>query len=638
MQSENNSFENSRIERLKRGLYSRNESMVPKDSRSHMEHRDFEVNESWGAPKTFEIKPDEMIKRNNSFFNRFLTVSLILFLVALAVALFIFFGGINIISSSNLDVKVVAPSSISSGEELLMVLTITNENRTDLEDVALVIDYPSGAQDANNPNRVLSHERIELGTIPKGGSRDYSMRTLLFGEKESIKTFILNLEYKVKGSNATLLKEKTVDVSIGSSPILMKVNYPKEVNSGQEFSVIIDLTSNSPVVLKNSMVKVEYPYGFTYKSSSLKPVRDNFVWNVGDLKDGDNKTLIINGVLIGQNMEERSFRITAGTQTPGLVGDFEADLSEEFATVGIRKSFYDLRVTTSGDPVKNVGEYTPVVIRWRNTTPDRIFNSRIEAVVSGNILDRSKVNPANNGYFESVNNKVVWDKNGVKDLAQMMPGVEGQVSLTLLSLTDPATVRALRNPFMKVVVIMKGSRSDDDSSDVSSSEEVLIKIQSALSLTSKVNRREGPLTNTGPIPPRADVESTYTVTWTASNTTNDLKDAEVSATLPVGVEWKGEVSPTSERISYDLDKRTVTWKIGNMSASIGYSYPAKEVSFKVGIIPSVNQIGSSPVLVSRSTITAFDTYTETTVRGAAEQVNTQFSDLDFKSGENIVGN
>ena len=637
MNPEDSSFENSRIERLKRGLYSRNESLVPKDNRPHIEHKDYEVSGSWGAPKSFEIKPDVMTKRNNSFFNKFLIFSLVVFLVSLAVALFIFLGGINMISSDNLDVKVVAPSSISSGEELLMVLNITNGNRTDLEEVALIIDYPIGSQDVSSTNKPLSRERIELGTIPNGGSRDYSVRTLLFGEKDSIKTFILNLEYKVKGSNATLLKEKTVDISIGSSPILMKINYPREINSGQEFSIVVDLTSNSPVVLKNSMVKIDYPYGFTYKSSSLKPVRDNSVWNVGDLKDGDQKTFNINGVLVGQNMEDRSFRISAGTQTPGLVNDFDSDLVEEFITVGIRKSFYDLRVTTTDDAVKNVGEYTPVIIKWRNTTPDRIFNTRIEAKISGNILDRNNVGVANNGFYESINSLVLWDKNGVKELAQMMPGAEGQVSVTLISLSDPATVRSVKDPNMNITVVIKGSRSDDDSSEIISTESLLIKIQSDLSIISRSLRKIGPFTNTGLIPPKADKETTYTVTWTVSNTTNDLRDAEVTATLPVGVSWKGEISPTSERIGYNPDNRTITWKIGNISAGIGHSYPSKEVSFKVGIIPSINQIGSSPILVSRSTVTALDTYTNTTVRSFAESVSTQFSDPDYRSGENIVG-
>ncbi len=634
MDPENSSFENSRIEKLKRALYSRNESLVPKDERSHISHYESEVQSDWGGPKSFDLRFDEVAKRNNSFFNKFLIISFVLFLVSLFVAGFVFLGGFNLISSSNVDIKVTSPSSISSGEEYLMQLNITNGNRTDLEGVALVIDYPAGSQDINSANKVLSHDRVELGDIPKGGSKDYSVRALLFGEKDSIKTFILNLEYKVKGSNATLLKEKTVDVSIGSSPILMEIDYPKEVNSGQEIKINIDLTSNSPVIIKNSTVKIEYPYGFTYKNSNIKPLRDNSVWNIGDLKDGEKKTLVVAGVLVGQNMEDRSFRISAGTQGLSQVSD--SDLVESSITIGIRKSFFDLRVVTSDNSVKKVGEFIPVIIKWYNTLPDRILNGKIEATITGNIFDRNKVNVGNLGFYESINNKVNWDKNAVKELSTLMPGAEGQVSVSLLSLTDPQIVRSLRDPYIKVNVVMTGSRSDEDSSVISSSADILIKIQSTLSLVSKSLRNIGPFTNTGPIPPRADIESTYTVNWTVTNTTNSLKDAEVVTTLPVGVFWKGEISPTSERVTYDPDTRTVKWKIGNISAGAGFSSSGKEVSFKVGIVPSINQIGNSPALITKSTITALDTYTETEITSSHEQIDTQYSDPNFISGQNIV--
>ncbi|MFZ2522134.1 MAG: hypothetical protein WAX44_01110 [Minisyncoccia bacterium] len=634
MSPEDSNFENSRIERLKRALYSRNESMVPKDERSHMPHYESEVQNNWGGPKSFDLRYDEVAKKNNSFFNKFLIISLILFIISLTVAVFVFFGGINLISSSNVDIKVISPSSVSSGEEYLMQLNITNGNRTDLEDVALAIDYPVGSQDVNSSSRSLTHDRIELGSIPKGESKDHSVRALLFGEKDTIKTFILNLEYKVKGSNATLLKEKTVDVSIGSSPILMEIDYPKEVNSGQEMKINVDLTSNSPVTIRNSQVKIEYPFGFTYKSSSIKPTSDNSVWNIGDLKDGEKTTLTVIGVLVGQNMEDRSFRISAGTQ--GFSQVTNSDLVESSITVGIRKSFFDLKVTTSDDSVKRVGEYIPVTIKWYNTLPDKIINAKIEAVISGNIFDRNKVSVGNLGFYESINNMVNWDKNAVKELIQLMPGAEGQVSVSLLSLTDPQIVRALRNPYIDVHVTMTGARSDEDSSEVSSSADLQIKIQSTLTLVSKSLRSIGPFTNTGPIPPQADKESTYSINWTVTNTTNNLKDAEVVTTLPVGVLWKGEISPTSERVTYDPDTRVVKWKIGNISAGVGFSNSAKEVSFKVGIVPSINQIGASPALITKSTATAIDMYTETEISGTFEQVDTQYSDPNFKSGDNIV--
>ena len=157
-----------------------------------------------------------------------------------------------------------------------------------------------------------------------------------------------------------------------------------------------------------------------------------------------------------------------------------------------------------------------------------------------------------------------------------------------------------------------------------------------MEISSKSFRSVGSFTNTGPIPPKADVESTYTINWTLTNTTNDLKDTLVSATLPVGVSWKGEVSPVSERISYNPDTRVVSWNVGNVSSGVGFTYSPKSVSFKLGIIPSINQIGTAPPLLSQATVTATDTYTETPIGAVSSVATTQYSDSSYKNGDDVV--
>jgi hypothetical protein len=163
-----------------------------------------------------------------------------------------------------------------------------------------------------------------------------------------------------------------------------------------------------------------------------------------------------------------------------------------------------------------------------------------------------------------------------------------------------------------------------------------VKILSTLALTSKTQRAVGPFTNSGPIPPKADQESTYTVTWTLSNTTNDLKDGLVTAELPVGVVWKGETAPISERINYSPDTRVISWNVGNISAGAGFNYSPKTASFKVGITPSINQIGAVPTLVTNIRASALDTFANSPVSSTADDASTQFSDPNFKFGDGTV--
>ncbi len=627
--------EESSIERLKRSLYSRNEKLVPKEKRTPVAPHEIEAPTTWGSKPDFNLSVEAMSKKNNSFFNKFLTGSLVFFLLSLGVAMFIFFGGLNMISSNNLDIKIVAPSSVSSGEELLIALSIVNTNRTDLEDATLFIDYPEGSQTIGSESKVITRDKIELGKIPKGKSSDYTLRTLIFGEKDSIKTFNFRLEYKVKGSNAVFSKEKTFDVSIGSSPVLLKIDYPKEVNSGQLIQLSIEVTSNSSVPLKNSLIKIEYPYGFTYKESNITPLRDNSIWNIGDLKNGDKKTLVVKGVLVGQNLEDRSFRVSSGVQSSDNSKDFDTPLSDSTITIGIRKSFFDLAIN-AGSGVARPGDAIPVDIKYHNTLPDKLVNSRIEVVLGGNALDRSRVVPSNAGYYQSVDNTVIWDKNNLNSLSTILPGDSGQVAFSVASIGNPVDARKIKNPHIDVHVSMSGDRVGSDTSRVTSTEDYTIKISSVVSLIAKSFRDIGPFSNTGPVPPRADIESTYTITWTMTNTTNDLKDTVVTTVLPPGVVWKGQTSPSAESVSYNPDNKTVTWNLGNVYSGAGFSSSPKEASFKVGLTPSINQINTAPNLTSTSEVSSFDTYTEKTINISAPAVTTRYSDPAFNQGKDTV--
>ncbi len=628
--------EESSIERLKRTLYSRNEDVVPKEKRTPVAGREIDAPIDWGAPKSFALSPEEMKRKNNSFFNKFLLGSLGFFFISLCIALFIFFGGLNTISSNNLDVKIVAPTSVSSGEELDMGITVINGNRTNLEGVSLSIQYPSGAESVDQNNKILTRDKIDLGTINNGQASEYTVRVLLFGEKDAIKTFTFTIQYTIKGSNAVFSKEKTYDVVIGSSPILLDVSSPKEINSGQTVKIFVDVTSNSSVPLKDTLIRVDYPYGFTYKDSNIKPLRTNSIWDIGDLKNGDKKTLTISGVLVGQNEEDRSFVISAGTQSQDNAKDFDTTLAASTITIGIRKSFFDLSVGSNEVSSAKVAQIVPVEIKWQNTLPDKILNNHIEATISGNAFDRSKVSVSDGGFFQSVNNVILWDKNSTADLATFSPGDVGQVSFSVASISNLTQGTIVKNPHIDVHVNMTGDRSGSNAENISSSQDYSIKINSILGLSNRSLRDNGTFNNTGPVPPKADTETTYTINWVLTNSTNDLNDVTVSTTLPAGVEWKGEISPSSERVSYSPDTRTVTWSIGSISYGIGYIYSPKQVYFKVGLTPSVNQVGSSPFLTSEVDSTAIDTYTQKPISVSVGGVSTKYSDPTFIFGRDIV--
>ena len=217
-----------------------------------------------------------------------------------------------------------------------------------------------------------------------------------------------------------------------------------------------------------------------------------------------------------------------------------------------------------------------------------------------------------------------------------MPGDSSQAGFSVTSFADMTSGKLIKNPHIDLHIVISGDRSGSDSSTVTSEEDITIKIATNIGIKAKTLRDAGPFTNTGPIPPKADKETTYTITWSLSNTTNDIKNTVVTTTLPVGVEWKAETSPSGEKLSYDPSSRVVTWAVGNVSAGVGYGYAPREASFKVGLTPSINQIGTSPILTSSINVSATDSYTEKQVISSTQELNTRYVDATFINGREIV--
>ncbi len=652
--------ENSRLERLKRSLYSRNENLVPKEKRTPVQGREYDVAKDWGGKSGFDFSDTTMQKKNNSFFNKFFLGSVIFLVLALGLAAFIFFGGFNMISSGNVDIKIIGPSSISSGEELDLNLSVVNGNRVPLQNVKLSVNYPTNTKSATGSGAPLSLDQFALDTISAGQAKNQSVRAILFGQKDSVQTITLKLQYTVSGSNAVFSKEKDYTVSISSSPLLLNVKYPQEVNSGQDVTLSINLTSNSSVAISGALVKVLYPYGFTYKSSNIKPARNlsladslgvatsttnatstnnaiGAMWNLGDLKGGDNKNLTIIGTLVGQDMEDRSFDVSVGVPTVSGQLNFASPLAEELATVGIRKSFFNLSIANSannGQTFGNINQQVSLYLQFQNTLPERLVNNKISLQLSGNVFDPSKVSAGNGGFYSSVDNSILWNKNTTDTLASVSPGDSGAVSFSLSPIQNGS--QPIKNPHIDIAVTMSGSRTGLQAVDVSSTQNLSFKFISTLGLSAKSYRLVGPLTNTGPVPPRANTESTYTITWTLTNTANDLSGATVSATLPTGIVWKGQSAPASEHISYNADSRVVTWSVGNVSSGAGFTYSPRAVSFQVGLTPSLTQVGQPVTLLPASQVSATDTYVQTTVSASAGDVTTRYSDPGFVGGNEII--
>jgi hypothetical protein len=631
-----------RLERLEQKIYSRNYKDPDNRNRAEFERGGNDLPETWQDEESVMdlIRQKRSSHSGKPILKKILVVSIIFFILSVGVAAFMFFGGINTVSSGNIDIRVFGPTTIGGGEELSLEITVANKNNADLEGAVLQIEYPAGARVAGNITEELLRQREVVGSIDAGGEAKKIVRSVLFGEKESIKEIVITLEYRIKGSSALLYKEKRYDLAIKSSPIIMTVDYPSEVTSGADIDFILTINSNTAELLRNLLVRVEYPFGFSFVEADPQPVEGDYLWRVGDLPTGEKRTVRIRGSLQGQNEEERTFRFVAGIENDKEPNKIAADFVMLSESITIKRPFLDLVVTIAGDSSKESvarpGERIQANIVWTNNLPAPVLDAKIEVQLSGIVFDRSSVQ-VSRGFYRSVDNTIIWDKTTSGEFAQLEPGERGAVSFSFASLSNLSS--ALQNQQIDVSITMSGNQILENNRPqmISSNEGRVVKIASNLSVAARTARSIGPLENSGPIPPKADNETTYTVIWTVTNSFNDITNTTVRATLPTYISW-GELShPAGEKVTYNPISREVIWSLGDVAAGTGFSTSPREVAFQIKFLPSLNQVGTSPMLLGETRITGEDRFTGRIIDFKRGALTTQFNtDPAFKLGDETV--
>lgn len=651
MQYENEKRE--RLSRLEKKLYSRGAPEIIDSGRSEFGSEDTtenleekEIKEDWQDVKTSSF--DELAAKvagatqnKHSFIKKFFIFSLTFFIIAAGVTVFMFKGGRNSVSSENVDIKVNGPLSIPGGQEVSFDINIINDNNTDLNSASLLVKYPSGTRSSSDLTKALDEERFAIDKIRSKASYNQNIKAVFFGEKESIKPVKISLEYRVENSSALFYKEKIHEVSISSSPIIIIPTYPKEINSNQEISFNLELVSNSKDKINNFLTNIEYPFGFVFKEASPKASFNNNIWQFSGLNPGEKKKIVIKGNMIGQDNEEKVFKINIGTASSDDERMIAVPFTQLVESILIKKPFIGLEVFVdgkNGDTVAQGGSQVGSELVLRNNLPERLFNVSVSVSLRGGAFDPASIFAGDGGFFQSFNNTILWDKRSVPEFADMDPGSEEDLSFRLSPLLY-SKVSAGSRPEIEMTVTAKGERILESGSveEVSSVETRKIALATDLSLSSKIARSIGNIENSGPIPPKINVPTTYTVIWGISNSFNQVGNVEVRATLPSYVKWTGLKNPSAEIFSFNQVTNEVVWNAGSILPNTGFSSPKKEIYFQIEFLPSISQVGQSPILIGETTLTGTDKITGLRVETKAWPVTTSFSsDPSYKMGDERV--
>lgn len=621
---------------LERGMGGRHAPQVPDDWGAASFHDD-----DFGATTSQSV-----MKKTHHFAKWFLYGGIIFFVIAAGFAAYTVFFGSGL-SSKDVSIGIEGPGTTGGGTAFSFDVVIRNKNISDIEASTLVARLPEGVSsvtpDGKNQAGTVTQA---VDAIPSRGIIRKTFRVVAYGAEGTQITIPISLDFRFRGQSATWQSKANYSFTITSSPVNLTLTSVKEISSGQQFDIGVTVNSNTDKSLEGMIMRVDYPSGFQFTGASLDPAYGNNVWDLGTLTAGTSTMIQIHGVMQGNDGEQKIFSISTGQKSdtdPTAIGTVYNATTQ---TVSITKPFINVGMSIDGhegsDTVAvDAGRTIRVDLGWTNSTASKIVDAEVDVKLSGAALDRYSVNTGGQGFYRSGDDTIVWTKQDVNQLAVLDPGDHGTVGFSLRTFSlDGDMGKNLHNPTVTLSVSVSGKRISDSNVPQAINMFVVktIRVNTNLNLASFA-RYYGttPFQNTGPMPPRPEKETVYTVVWRVTNGANDASGVIAKMTLPIYARFLGTASPATEDLKNPVGS-DIVWNLGTVRAGTGVGgTPPREVAFQVGITPSIAQIGQVINITGSTSIVGTDAFTGTALSGITQRLTTRLSgDPGFKDTDSFV--
>ncbi len=638
-----------RLEKLRQRLYERGTTINNEEAMHELADEETPVATTWDAPPepiepvtvpvTEPVVPVENttetsavaatpvggdtlteVKKSKSYRWKIVLLGVLFFLVSVGFSSYFLFQGGNTISGENIDIVATGPFTIGGGEAIPVEINVANNNAVPINAATLIVEYPAGTQSVNDPGKELYTERLSLDTIASGETLKVPLRATVFGEEDEEKEIKTSIEYRVEGSNALFFKEADpLRFKIGSSPITLSVDNTIKLSSGQETEVTLVISSNSSNPIPKMLVTADYPNGFDFSESEPSPDYAENMWVIENLEPESSQEITISGIMVGRETDEYAINLAVGVPSERNPQTLSSVFVTDQIDFVIEQPFLDIDMRIAGDNSPEVAiepdEQVGVVIEVQNTLEDSIYDASIVVELSGNALSDLDVR-TQNGYYNSSNNTISWNVGNYDLLEQIAPGRSEQVSFSIETKDGSA-----RTPQVNIHVKVEARRVSESrvAENLEGTADAVVKIISIPELAADVGYNNSVFSDYGAIPPIAEKKTSYTLSMMIQNGSNEINNAEVTASLPPYVEWLGDSSGSGD-LTFNEVNRVITWDAGSIDGN-----SSAVISFQVSLLPSTSQIDTTPTLLGTQRMKATDGFTGEVVRTEHISLTTELS-------------
>lgn len=526
--------------------------------------------------------------------------------------------------ATQIMLSVLAPESVTSGDEVAFTVQYRNATKTSLREAELVFHYPPEAFPLTESLQRV--ESVSLGTLAPGVGGSQEFRAFVVGPKHSTIRPSVELRYKSGSGDTPFEKRADMVVQISQVPFYLNVVVPQQAISGARIVYFISYENITSHALTGTRIRLHYPDGFVFSSGEPAPTEDSYIWDIGEVPQSGKGRITVSGALEGYAGDTKKVRAEVGFLHQGR---FFPYTDSSFDTVIAPSPLWvSLDFVNHQESIAKLGEALSVRVRYKNNLEVPVKDAVLRLELGGSMFV-SKGLATDNGFFDSTRNTILWTPANVKQLLFLNPGQELSVTVRV-ALKDAFPVQGPddTNFIARFAATLESINVPADLAlnKLSASAALDVKIETAPQITTVTRHQDdvSGMVNAGPLPPKVNSETQFTVHWRVAVPANDIENVEVRSVLPTGVVATGEVMTyyTDAKPTFNATTGEVVWFIPKVSANTGIALPALEAIFQVAVVPSVTQIDQAIELIRKTSLVAVDTFTGRPVSAESPAVGT----------------
>ncbi|MBI3231987.1 MAG: DUF11 domain-containing protein [Candidatus Doudnabacteria bacterium] len=564
-----------------------------------------------------EVRPD-LPSANKSFYqaNKFYIWAIVFGGLIIGVLAYFAFRlrPVMEVKEANVRMEILSPETLASGGEGVYRVVLRNNDTVRLTAMELELAYPDGivyVESTPKASNILGNV-FKVPDLLPGQNVAVIVKVKATGDINAQKTLLARLHYKYSNFNSSFVKEVSREIRLTASDVVLEMEGPKETSTAQVVIYSIRYKNNSKDTIKNVRIKLTYPSGFNYGSSEPSASLGGNVWNIGDLQNGGEGKISLQGTFSASNSGE-SKKLLAEFLTLGGGGEYFVQNTAEVVTDITTRPLlvFVENLDDRGSGVVNPGETINFAVRYQNNAQVAATAVNILVSLDSKALDLSSLQ-AQGG--QVISNTITWNAAGVPNLESINPSEQGTLNF-YVKLKNPATKDSTKNLTVKVSPKIKAN----EYSTFLPGDGIELKIASPAQVAAELSYLDGSL------PPKVGTQTRYKATFRLVNSSNDFSSGELTCFLPTvaGSFNEASINPLEKNnTQFDSSTGKLAWRFGSLLAHTGKFSPAKILEFEVTLNPSPSDVGNSPVLLRNIKLFAKDNFTNRDVNLSTEDLTT----------------